>query len=120
MSKILIVEDDKPLVDALNKKLIKSGFEIVLAYNGEEGLEKIKTENPDLILLDIVMPVMDGITMLKELRKTDKDTPVIILSNLSGDDKLSEALASGSHDYLVKTNYTLEEIINKIKETLKI
>ncbi len=117
--KILIVEDDRKLIEALSKKLTKSGFDVVLAYNGKEGLERIKFQKPNLVLLDIMMPVMDGITMLKELRKTDKETPVIILSNLSGDDKLSEALASGSYEYLVKTNYSLEDLVKKIKKVLE-
>ncbi len=120
MSKILVVEDEKKLAEALGDKLKKVGFDVFLAYNGKEGLRNIKSKKPDLILLDIIMPVMDGITMLKEMRKVDKKTPVIILSNLSGDDKLSEALVSGSYDYLIKTDYSLEEVVKKIKKVLNI
>jgi len=118
MKKILIIEDEKILADALSKKLIKSGFKIALAYNGQEGLEKVKLETPDLILLDIVMPVMDGLTMLKELRKFS-DVPVIILTNLSDSKKLSEALAAGSYDYLVKADYSMEDVVKKINQVLK-
>ncbi|MFA6215433.1 MAG: response regulator [Patescibacteria group bacterium] len=115
--KILVVEDEPTLVKAIETKLVKLGFEVVTAANGEEGLRQARSENPDLILLDIIMPVMDGLTMLKELRKTS-DVPVIILSNLSSDEKLSEALRSGSHDYLIKTNYSLEEVAEKINKVL--
>ncbi|MFA6255067.1 MAG: response regulator [Patescibacteria group bacterium] len=116
--KILIIDDDRSLVEVLSQKLSAVGFDPVLAYNGQEGLEKVKTTKPDLILLDLIMPIMDGITMLKELRKTS-DTPVIVLTNLSNEEKLSEALKSGSHDYLIKASYSLEEIINKINQVLK-
>lgn len=116
--KILIVEDDKKLSGALSKKMTKEGFDVVLAYNGVEGLQKAKTKKPDLILLDIIMPVMDGLTMLNELRQSGNDTPVIVLTNLSGDDKLSEALSNHSYDYLVKASYSLEDVVKKIKKIL--
>ena len=116
--KILIIEDDKSLVDALSQKLTKVGFDCILAFNGKEGLKKIEAEKPDLILLDIIMPIMDGLTMLKELRKTNKEVPAIVLTNLSGEDKLSEALSNGSYDYLVKSDYSLEDIVSKINKVL--
>jgi len=115
--KILIVEDDKPLIKALSSKLEKSGFEVIVAGNGEEGLTQISSQKPDLVLLDIVMPLMDGLIMLKELRKTS-EVPVVMLTNLSDDAKLSEALESGSHDYLVKSDYSLDDVIEKINEIL--
>ena len=116
--KILIVEDEKSLAEALAAKLEKSGFISEMAFNGVEGLKKFNLLKPDLILLDIIMPEMDGIEMLKELRKTS-DIPVVMLTNLSDPEKLSEALESGSHDYLIKSNYSLEGVIDKINEILK-
>ena len=78
----------------------------------------MKSEKPDLILLDIVMPVMDGLSMLGELKKIS-NVPVIILTNLSDEEKLAEALEKGSHDYLVKSNYSLQDVINKINQVLE-
>lgn len=118
MKKILVVEDEKPLSIALTKKLKKEGFEVDVAGNGEEGLSKFNQFKPDLILLDIVMPVMDGLTMLEKLRETS-DVPVIILTNLSSPDKIYSAIKSGSYEYLTKLNYSLEDVINKVKKILK-
>jgi len=116
--KVLIVEDEKSLVGALEKKLNKSGFEVVMAFNGEEGLRKIQETKPDLVLLDIIMPKMDGITMLKKLREKGDKTPVIMLTNLNDSKKLSEAMDAGSYEYLVKSNYSLEDVVDKINKVL--
>jgi len=116
--KILIVEDETSLAKTLVKKITLAGFKAVLAFNGREGLKKFKLTQPDLILLDIDMPVMDGLTMLKKLRKTS-NVPVIILTNLSDKEKLSQSLQFKSYDYLIKTDFSLEEVINKINEVLK-
>ena len=120
MQKILIVEDEELLVKALKKKLEKEAFEIFVARDGIEGLDATKAHAPDLILLDIVMPRMDGITMLAKMRKEDwgKDIPVIILTNLSSDEKMAESEAQGVNQYLVKTNWGIDEIIEKIKDKL--
>lgn len=118
MKKILVVEDEKPLSIALTNKLKKEGFEVAVASNGEEGLSKFNQFKPDLILLDIVMPVMDGLTMLEKLRKTS-DIPVIILTNLSSPDKIYSAIKSGSFDYLTKSNYSLKDVVEMINKTLK-
>ncbi len=115
--KILVVEDEKTLAQALLDKLTRAGFDVMAAYNGEEGLSKVKSEKPDLVLLDIVMPVMDGLTMLTELRKTSQ-VPVIILTNLSSEESLSDAMSGGSYEYLVKSNYSLDEVIERINNTL--
>lgn len=93
-----------------------------MAKNGEEGLEKAISEQPDLILLDIVMPKMDGVTMLKELRsaKASMDIPVIVLSNLTDAANTAEMVDSGVKDYLVKSDWKLEDVIKRIKQVLKI
>lgn len=120
--RILIIEDDPSLRKALNNKLSLEGFTMLETTDGKAGLEMALQEHPDLILLDIIMPVMDGMTMLAELRKDSwgKDVPVIILTNLLDADKISESLSKQVYDYLVKTDWSLQEIIKKIRERLKI
>jgi DNA-binding response OmpR family regulator len=118
--KILIVEDDKPLLEALKKKLTLNKFNVIEAINGEDGLNKALAEHPDLILLDIIMPRMDGLTMLKKLRedKWGEGVPVIMLTNLSDSIEVAEATASGVHDYLVKSDWKMEDVVGKVKEKL--
>ncbi|MEI7424623.1 MAG: response regulator [Candidatus Staskawiczbacteria bacterium] len=119
---ILIVEDDIHLIKVLNKKLSSEGFIVIDASNGQEGLQKAETEHPDLILLDIVMPVMDGLTMLKKLREKEwgKQIKVILLTNLSDEEKVIEEEGLGHSDYLIKADWSLEDIVKKIKEKLNI
>lgn len=118
--KILIVEDEQALTLALNEKLTREGFELVNAGNGEDGLRLALKERPDLILLDIIMPRMDGITMLKKLRedKWGKTVEVIILTNLSDIAKVQEALEQGTTDYLVKSDWKIEDVVARVKEKL--
>lgn len=120
--KILIVEDEEVLLGALTEKLTNEGFDTISARDGEEGLGTALKEQPDLILLDIIMPRMDGLTMLEKLRQASpwgKDVPVLILTNLSpGDDTLKQVVRDEPAYYLVKTNWTLEEVVVKIKERL--
>lgn len=119
--KILIIEDEETLLSVLSKKLEKEGFQVVKAKNGEEGLSVFVKEQPDLILLDIIMPVMDGMEMLKRLRETEKgkDVPVVILTNLSEAGKTAEALEQGVFDYLVKSDWKLADLVEKIKQRIK-
>ena len=118
--KILIIEDEKPIVDVLVKKITEAGFYAISANDGKEGLEKAFGENPDLVLLDIVLPVMDGMTLLTKLREDErgKNIPVIILTNLDSGDKVEECRKKGVYDYLVKTEWSLEEVVEKIKKAL--
>jgi two-component system alkaline phosphatase synthesis response regulator PhoP len=119
--KVLIVEDEEILLTALSEELKQEGFEAIGAKDGVEGVEKAAAEMPDLILMDLVMPKLDGIGALKQLKETDqtKNIPVVILTNLSDYDKVSDALSLGAMDYLVKANYRLEELVNKIKTVLE-
>ncbi|MBI4049274.1 MAG: response regulator transcription factor [Candidatus Doudnabacteria bacterium] len=119
--KILIVEDEEILLTALSEELKQQGFETVGAKDGVEGVAMASSEKPDLILLDLVMPRMDGISALKEIKANSetKDIPVVILTNLSDYDKVSDALSLGAMDYLVKANYRLEELVGKIKTVLE-
>ncbi len=118
---ILIVEDERPLREALHDKLTRAGFSTLEAENGEEGLEVSLREHPDLILLDIVMPKMDGMTMLKKLRedKWGKDAKVIILTNLSDLENISEAVIQGSYEYILKSDWRIEDVIAKVRELLE-
>jgi DNA-binding response OmpR family regulator len=120
-TKILIVEDEEILLTALSEELKQEGFEVVGAKDGVEGVEKAVSEKPELILLDLVMPRLDGIGALKQMKEKAeiKDIPVVILTNLSDYDKVSDALSLGAMDYLVKANYRLEELVNKIKTVLE-
>ena len=120
MTKILIIEDEPSLRGALVDKLSREGFCCLEAKNGLEGLDAALKEHPDLILLDIIMPVMDGMTMLEELRKNPwgKNVPVILLTNLSEVEKVAQSLHHGVYDYLVKSDWKLEDIAKKIKTKL--
>src|SRR3989338_5337689 len=111
-TKILIVEDEEILLAALSEELQQQGFEVIGAKDGIEGVEKSLSMTPDLILLDLVMPRLDGIGALKQMKANEqtKDIPVVILTNLSDYDKISDALSLGAMDYLVKANYRLEEL----------
>ena len=120
--KILIVEDDLSIQKALAEELKNEGFTISTASDGKEGLIVAKKEHPDLILLDILLPTMSGIEMLKELRKDDwgKDASVILLTNLSAEENLGKTEGLGIIEYLVKTDWSIFDVVKKIKEKLNI
>lgn len=121
MKKILIVEDELAYLKLLNSQLSEKGYKVIEAENGAKGLEKAKSESPDLILLDIRMPVMDGMTMLEELRKEEagKKVKVIILTNLEPDDKIiGEVVSDQPSYYLVKSDIQFNDLLAKIKELL--
>ncbi|MFH1462418.1 MAG: response regulator [bacterium] len=117
MKKILIVEDEKILMDMYKDKFVQVGFNVVTASSAEEGLEKVVKENPDLVLLDILLPKGNGISFLKKLRKDPKTSFVVVVafSNFDDPEVKAEALSLGVKDYLLKTNYTPQEIIDRIK-----
>ncbi len=119
---ILIVEDDIPELNALRDKFSREGFATLEAKDGKQGLEIALREHPDLILLDIVMPVMDGMTMMKKLRQADawgKNVPIILLTNLSDDDKINKGLTEDEPAYyLVKSDWTINDVVEKVKERL--
>jgi len=117
------IEDDASLRHVLRDKFILEGFGVLEARDGEEGLSTALREHPDLILLDIVMPKMDGITMMKKLRQTDewgKQVPIILLTNLSVDaDGVNQAVADYEPAYyVVKSDWSLEDLVEKIRERL--
>ncbi|OGH70406.1 MAG: hypothetical protein A3C90_00610 [Candidatus Magasanikbacteria bacterium RIFCSPHIGHO2_02_FULL_51_14] len=118
---ILIVEDEPTLLRVIAEKLTHEGFHALEAKNGKEGIALAVKKRPDLILLDIIMPVMDGMTMLAKLRKDawGKNVPVVILTNLSDEKKVGDAIEKGVFDYLVKSDWTLEDVVKKVKKRLK-
>ncbi len=119
---ILVIEDEKILQQALSTKLVHEGFAVITADNGEDGLAIALAKHPDLILLDIIMPKMNGITTAQKLA-TDawgKTVPIIILTNLSDELKLTENFPKNVVDYLVKSDWEIGDIAGKIKEKLHI
>jgi len=121
MKKILIVEDEIPYIKLLHDKLASAGYEIIEAYNGKTGFEMAIRERPDLIILDIKMPVMDGMTMLKKFREDPwgKDANVIILTNLDDSVNISNALNEKLSRYLIKSDSTLSSVIEEVEMILR-
>ena len=119
--KILIIEDDVSLIKALILALQKAGFETKDALTAEDGLLKAVKEKPDLILLDIRLPKMDGLTMLRKLREDPwgKEVPVVLLTNMNSPEHVAKATEYRAFDYLVKSDWKLEDVVNKIKQKLR-
>ncbi|MDD3735275.1 MAG: response regulator [Candidatus Pacebacteria bacterium] len=119
--KILIIEDDKYLRSIIIKKLNLENFQVVEAQDGEEGLNLIVKENPDLVLLDLILPgPINGFEVLSRIKKLPElsSIPVIILSNLGQKEDIDKGLSLGASDYLVKAYFTLEEIVDKVKKII--
>jgi len=122
--KVLLVEDDSFLRDICFKKLKKEGFNVAVAVDGEEAVKKVGEFVPAIVLLDIILPAMDGFEVLKVIRshknRLVQNVPVIMLTNLGQEEDNKKALALGASDYLVKAHFTTEEIIEKIKSRLSL
>jgi len=118
--KILIIEDDKFLAKMLIRTLESHGYEIVVASNGKEGLMKASQGDADLILLDIMLPDIDGFDLLETIKKDDKakKTPVIIMSNLGQPEDIQQGRSLGAVDYLVKSDLSLDEVVEKVRKRL--
>lgn len=121
--KILIVEDESSMLRSLVEKFTREGFQVFVATNGNQGLAEFKSKQPDLILLDIIMPEMDGLTMLKKLRSESSygaKVPVILLTNLSPDNEHVNNVITQTEPsyYLVKTNWKMEEVVEKVRSIL--
>ena len=122
MSKtILFVEDEPTLQKVAGEILRQEGFIVKSATDGEEAMRIIKTEKPDLVLLDLILPKKDGFEVLKEMKADTqtKDIPVIILTNLEGTQDVERALELGAMNYLVKANYELDDTVKRVKDVLK-
>lgn len=118
--KILLVEDDEMLHNMYTQKFKTQGYEVLSAFNGAEGVKIAGEESPDMILLDIIMPKMDGFVALKKIRKNDKTKkiPVIILTNLGQEDDIKKGKELGADDYFIKANHTPAEVVDKVKTVL--
>lgn len=119
--KILIVEDDNFVAEVYIAKLAEMGYVAILAQNGEEGLEELKKNKIDLILLDILMPIMNGVEMLEEIKKRPewKNIPVILLTNVGEKESIQKVRNLGVKNYLIKSHFTPAEVIEKIEAVFK-
>jgi len=117
--KILIVEDSKSYLFILTETLRNAGFTVVTAENGEDGLDAVKNENPDLILSDITMPKMDGIAMSKKLKESNIQIPIIFLTNMGDLEHISEAMETAI-DYIVKADTSVDDVVVRVKEKLNL
>lgn len=116
--KVLIVEDEKLIAKPLAMKLGLSGFVVSNAYDGQEALDILTKESFDIIILDLMMPRVDGFDVLNELNKRGDTTPVIVATNLNQESDISKVLEAGVTNYYVKADYSLDEIVTKVKEML--
>ncbi|MFA5870843.1 MAG: response regulator [Candidatus Paceibacterota bacterium] len=116
-NKILLVEDDEVLSKVVYEELTEADFDVSQAFDGESGLLMAHKEQPDLVLLDILLPKKDGFDILSDLKKSSetKDLPVIMLTMLGSDDDIKRGLQLGANDYIVKSQHALPEIIEKVK-----
>lgn len=118
---VLVVEDDLALRTALVTKLQTEGYNVLAAKDGKDGLNQALASKPDMILLDIVMPLMDGLAVAKALSQDDwgKNANIIILSNLSDNQQIAEAVGNGVYEYIIKSDKKLEEIVTEIRDRFK-
>jgi DNA-binding response OmpR family regulator len=120
--KVLVVEDENYLREVCLQKLRKEGFDAAEAVDGEMALHEVIKVKPDIVLLDIILPYMNGFEVLQKIRQSpNRDVakvPVIMMSNLGDDEDIQKAKELGANDYLIKANFTVDQIINKVKTTL--
>jgi len=117
---ILIIEDDEFFRELISKKLISNGFNVSEAVDGKKGIDKVKELKPDLVLLDLLLPDVDGFTVLSKMKEDAEISkiPVIVLSNLDSKEDVEKVLKLGASDFLIKSRFDLDEIIIKIKSCL--
>jgi len=118
--KIVLVEDDRILSTTLGEELRDAGFEVAKAFDGEEALKVILEQLPDLVLLDLILPKLDGMSVFLKLQENQATShiPVIVLTNLSDNAKVSEALQAGVFEYLVKSDWNMSDVAERVKEKL--
>lgn len=121
MAKILLIEDEEIIIELLERKLTKEGYEVSVARDGEEGLKLMREVWPDLVLLDIILPKMGGFEVLEEMNKNPsfKKIPVIIISNSGQSVELSKAIRLGVKDWLIKTEFEPQELIDKVVKQIR-
>jgi len=118
--KILIVEDEELIYSLLERKLKREGYDVVIGKDGVEGLEKMRSEKPDLVLLDIIMPKKGGFEVMEEMRRDSalKDIPVVVVSNSGQPVELDRARELGAKDWVIKTEFDPQEVIEKVKKQI--
>lgn len=118
--KIVLMEDEELIISLLQKKLVKEGYNVVVARDGQEGLELVKKEKPDLVLLDIIMPKKGGFEVMEEISndKLLKSTPIIIISNSGQPVELGRAKKLGVRDWVIKVEFDPEEVVEKVKKQI--
>ncbi|MFA6252084.1 MAG: response regulator [Candidatus Paceibacterota bacterium] len=116
--KILVAEDEKPLSKALELKLEKEGFDVLIAQNGEEAISLLSKESFDVLILDLIMPKKDGFSVLEYLKAKNKKIRTIVLSNLAQEEDFKKAKDLGAKSYFVKSNTPIIELVNYIKEII--
>lgn len=116
--KILLIEDDEILSKVVYEELKEANFDVLQAFDGEEGLKLAMEKKSDLILLDLILPKKHGFEVLEELKKSPvtRDIPVIILTMLGSDEDIKKGLKMGANDYIVKSQHAVSEIIDKVKD----
>lgn len=121
MAKILFVEDDPLIVKIYTTRLTADGYQVLSADNGQQGLELAEKELPNLIVLDVMMPKMDGFGVLEKIRANEKmkSTPILIYSNLAQEDEIKRATEMGATEFIVKANLSPTEMVTKIKKYLQ-
>lgn len=119
--KILIIDDDPFILEMYVLKFKEEGFQIETAKDGKEGLKKIKEYEPDMVLLDIVMPIMDGFDVIRSLKRENIQTraKIVLLTNLGQKDDVERGMQLGAHDYIIKAHFTPSEVVKKVKDLLK-
>ncbi|OGE84547.1 MAG: hypothetical protein A3B23_03000 [Candidatus Colwellbacteria bacterium RIFCSPLOWO2_01_FULL_48_10] len=118
--KILVVDDEKPMTRALEIKLKLSGFDVRVAYNGEEALKFLESEKFDLVLLDLIMPKLDGFGVLSAMKTKDIRVPVVVASNLGQEEDIARAKAMGAIDYFVKSDTSITEIVVRVNKDINL
>src|ERR1700744_1984236 len=119
--KILVVEDEEALSEVLKERFENGGLEVFVARDGERAIQLAMEKLPDLILLDIIMPKLDGLSMLKRMREFDwgKNIRVIVLTNVNDSKQVHEALALGARDFLVKSDWLISDLVTSVRTQLK-
>lgn len=117
--KVLIIDDDPFILDMYALKFRADGFQVEVAHDGKAGLEKIKAIAPAIVLVDVVMPVMDGFELLEALKGVTPRPKIILLTNLGQKENIERGMALGADDYIIKAHFTPSEVVKKTKEILK-
>jgi DNA-binding response OmpR family regulator len=121
MKKILLVEDDPFLIEIYKTKLTEAGFKVSVAIDGQEGIKKTEEENPDLVLLDIVLPNVDGWEYLRKISKHEKfkNLKIVVLSNLGQKSEVEKGMDLGAAKYIIKAHYTPSEVVEEVKKIIQ-